>query len=114
MTTQKHVLNKKRKSFTINDVYRDPDDNQVIEMALAGYTKDIIKIEVNSNQITISSDGIRSDRESNIARRGFLKTFIDYNDELDLAKAKATFEHGLLTIVVSPKKSTRSTTIAIQ
>ena len=57
----------KRKSFPITDVYRDDNDNQVIEMALAGYNKDLIKIEVRSNQITISSAGADSKRESNIA-----------------------------------------------
>ena len=104
----------KRKSFPITDVYRDDDDNQVIEMALAGYNKDLIKIEVRSNQITISSAGVDSKRESNIARRGFLKTFIDYNNEMDLSNAKATFIQGLLRIVVSPKASAKCTSITIQ
>ena len=103
----------KRKSFPITDVYRDDNDNQVIEMALAGYDKDLIKIEVRSNQITISSAGVESKRESNIARRGFLKTFIDYNNEMDLANAKATFVQGLLRIIVSPKTSTKCTSIPI-
>lgn len=103
----------KRKSFPITDVYRDDNDNQVIEMALAGYNKDLIKIEVRSNQITISSAGAESKRESNIARRGFLKTFIDYNNEMDLANAKATFVQGLLRIIVSPKTSAKCTSIPI-
>ena len=103
----------KRKSFPITDVYRDEKDNQVIEMALAGYNKDLIKIEVRSNQITISSAGAESKRESNIARRGFLKTFIDYNNEMDLSNAKATFVQGLLKITISPKASAKCTTIAI-
>ncbi len=103
----------KRKSFPITDVYRDDDDNQVIEMALAGYNKDLIKIEVRSNQITISSAGVDSKRESNIARRGFLKTFIDYNNEMDLSNAKATFVQGLLRVIVSPKTSAKCTTISI-
>ena len=104
----------KRKSFPITDVYRDDNDNQVIEMALAGYNKDLIKIEVRSNQITISSAGVDSKRESNIARRGFLKTFIDYNNEMDLSNAKATFVQGLLRIVVSPKTSAKCTSIPIK
>jgi len=103
----------KRKSFPITDVYRDDNDNQVIEMALAGYNKDLIKIEVRSNQITISSAGADSKRESNIARRGFLKTFIDYNNEMDLSNAKATFVQGLLRVIVSPKTSAKCTTISI-
>ena len=103
----------KRKSFPITDVYRDDNDNQVIEMALAGYDKDLIKIEVRSNQITISSAGVESKRESNIARRGFLKTFIDYNNEMDLANAKATFVQGLLRIIISPKASAKCTSIPI-
>ena len=104
----------KRKSFPITDVYRDDNDNQVIEMALAGYNKDLIKIEVRSNQITISSAGVESKRESNIARRGFLKTFIDYNNEMDLSNAKATFVQGLLRVVISPKTSANCTSIPIE
>ena len=104
----------KRKSFPITDVYRDDNDNQVIEMALAGYNKDLIKIEVRSNQITISSAGAESKRESNIARRGFLKTFIDYNNEMDLSNAKATFVQGLLKIVISPKPTYKQTLINIE
>jgi len=104
----------KRRSFPITDVYRDDNDNQVIEMALAGYNKDLIKIEVRSNQITISSAGAESKRESNIARRGFLKTFIDYNNEMDLSNAKATFVQGLLRVVVSPKTSAKCTSIPIE
>ena len=103
----------KRKSFPITDVYRDDNDNQVIEMALAGYDKDLIKIEVRSNQITISSAGVESKRESNIARRGFLKTFIDYNNEMELANAKATFVQGLLRIIISPKATAKCTSIPI-
>ena len=113
MTNQKHVLSKKRRSFPITDVYRDQNDNQIIEMALAGYSKELIEIQVQSNQITISSNGIATDRESNIARRGFQKTFIDYNNELELGKATASLSQCLLTITISPKESAKTTTIPI-
>tara|TARA_B100000282_G_scaffold292589_1_gene266560 strand:+ start:346 stop:741 length:396 start_codon:yes stop_codon:yes gene_type:complete len=104
----------KRKSFPITDVYLDKEGNQIIEMALAGYPKDSISIEVRSNQITISSTGIKIGRESNIARRAFQKTFIDYNTEMDLANAIAKFEHGLLKIVIKPKEGSKCTNIHIQ
>lgn len=104
----------KRKSFPITDVYRDDNDNQIIEMALAGYDKSLINIEVRSNQITISATGMESKRESNIARRGFQRTYIDYNNDMDLANAKATFEQGLLKIIISPKLSAKSTNINIE
>jgi len=104
----------KRKSFPITDVYRDEKDNQIIEMALAGYNKDLIKIDVRSNQISISAVGVESKRESNIAKRGFLKTFIDYNNEMDLANATASFIDGILKIVIAPKLGAKCTTIAIQ
>ena len=104
----------KRKSFPITDVYRDEKDNQIIEMALAGYNKDLIKIDVRSNQISISAVGVESKRESNIAKRGFLKTFIDYNNEMDLANATASFIDGILKIVIAPKVGAKCTTIAIQ
>ena len=104
----------KRKSFPITDVYRDENGDQIIEMALAGYDKNLISIEVRSNQITISARGMESKRESNIARRGFQKTYIDYNNDMDLANAKATFQQGLLKIVISPKLGAKCTKINIE
>ena len=104
----------KRKSFPLTDLYRDKHGNQIIEMALAGYTKDSISIQVNSNQITISSGGIKTERESSIARRAFTKTFIDYNNEMDLANCVAAFEQGLLKITITPVNGTKTTNIKIQ
>jgi HSP20 family molecular chaperone IbpA len=103
----------KRKSFPLTDLYRDEKGNQVIEMALAGYNKDLIKIEVRSNQITISATGSKTNRDSNIARRSFLKTFIDYNGEMNLSGAKASFKQGLLKVIIAPKISAKCTTIEI-
>ena len=39
--------------YPLTDVYRDGDDNQVIEMALAGFNKDDLEIEVKENTISI-------------------------------------------------------------
>ena len=103
----------KRKSFPITDLYCDKEGNQIIEMALAGYNKDLIKIEVRSNQMTISATGSKTNRDSNIARRSFLKTFIDYNGEMNLSGAKASFEQGLLKVIIAPKISAKCTTIEI-
>ena len=114
MSDPSKLLNKNKKTFPITDLYRDKDDNQIIEMAIAGYNKESIKIETESNQIVISSNGVKSERVGNIARRGFQKTFVDYNNELDLSGATASLEHGLLIIKIKPKVTSKSTSIPIK
>ena len=101
------VVQQSTNGYPVTDIYTDDNHNQVIEMALAGFRKEDIKVETQSNQITISSEGVEAlvnGRKSRIARRGFEKTFVDYNNELELSDSKVTFEHGLLKIEISMKQ----------
>jgi len=95
------AIRKSTEGFPVTDMYRDEDGNQVIEMALAGFAKENLQVEVKDKNITIrcvaqeSEDGETSRR---IARRSFEKTFVDYDNKLDLASANVKFENGLLSI----------------
>ena len=90
--------------YPLTDVYRDQEENQIIEMALAGFSKEDLEIEVKENKISISHQTEPwkgEDRPARrIARRSFTKTFVDYDNSLDLSKTQASFENGLLTIVI--------------
>ena len=98
------LVKRSTEGYPVTDIYRDGDSNQVIELALAGFRRDDLSIEIKENQITVSaakhSDEVKSNRR--IARRSFKKTFVDYSNKLNLAASRAAFEDGLLTITVPP------------
>ena len=104
--------------YPLTDVYRDQDENQIIEMALAGFSKDDLEIEVKENKISICHEAQPWEGDDRpprrIARRSFTKTFVDYNNTLDLAKAKATFENGLLTILIPQIEEKQAVQIEIK
>ena len=43
--------------YPLTDIYKEEDGSQVIEMALAGFSKEDILINTEANKITISADG---------------------------------------------------------
>ena len=103
--------------YPVTDLYRDDDGNSVIECALAGFDKDQLTIEVKEGRITINADQGGDDSEEatrRIARRSFTRSFVDHSNKLDLEKAKASFENGLLRITVPPVPEVQSTIIAIK
>ena len=104
--------------YPLTDVYRDQDDNQIIEMALAGFSKDDLEIEVKENKISISHQAEPwkgEDRPTRrIARRSCSKTFVDYNNTLDLSKAQASFDNGLLVIKIPQIEEKQAVQIKIK
>jgi len=100
-------IDKTTQGYPLTDIYKDEDGNQIIEMALAGFTKDDISIQCGPNKTLIISserlDGVESDHVSRrIARRRFKKSFVDYYNQLDFGKSTATFENGLLRVQIPP------------
>ena len=103
--------------YPLTDVYRDGDDNQVIEMALAGFNKDDLDIEVKENTISIRHETETKPDERpprRIARRSFTKTFVDYNNTLNLSKSEASFENGLLVIKIPQRSEKNAVQIKIK
>lgn len=100
--------------YPITDIFKNDDGAQVIQMALAGFSRDRLKIETDQNRITVSSDnggetecedlksklGKGLTRASRIARRSFSKTFVDHQNQLDMTNVTAEFVDGLLTITI--------------
>ena len=114
---QRNMIKQSTSGYPITDIYKDDAGNQVVDMALAGFTKQDINIEVEENKISIShsaepwSGGERQPRR--IAKRSFDRTFVDYNNRFELSKSTATFENGLLRITIPLKDAAKAHRIEI-
>lgn len=110
------VIRRSTEGYPLTDIYSTEDGSQVVEMALAGFSRDDLKIEVKDNSITISceksSEGDGSSRR--IARRSFSKSFVDYDNKLDLKSTSASFRDGLLKLSIPPVEEAKPTTITIE
>ena len=76
------------------DIVKSGEETYCIEMALAGFTKDEIKVEVKENNLTIEGDlNGRHDNSDyvhkGIARRAFQRKFI-LNDTIEVEGAELT------------------------
>ena len=103
--------------YPLTDIYKEEDGCQVIEMALAGFSKEDILINTEANKITISSKGSGDQRLENtrkIAKRRFKKDFVDYHNTLDFGNSNATFENGLLRIQIPLREEVKPRQITIK
>lgn len=109
------MVKRSTEGYPLTDLYKDEEENQVIEVALAGFSKDELNIEVKDNSITISCESGGADvQQRRIARRSFTRSFVDYDHQLDMRKSNASFENGLLKIVIPPTEEAKPTVINIQ
>jgi len=103
--------------YPVTDIFKNDENCQVIQMALAGFTKDDLNIEVDKNRITISSEK-KEEKSSGvsrrIAKRAFSKTFVDHQGELNLLSADAKFVDGLLTIIIPQFEASKTQLIKIK
>ncbi len=102
--------------YPVADIYTNDDGKTVMEFALAGFSRSELSVEVKqeSRSITVSANSDSSTEAGRrIARRSFSKTFVNYNDDLDLSSAEAHFENGLLSIVVPRRPETQPLQIKI-
>ena len=108
------IVKQSTEGYPLTDLYKDEEENQIIEVALAGFTRDDLNIEVKDNSITIScNSGTGGAKNRRIARRSFTRSFIDYDHQLDMRNADASFENGLLRVTIPPTAESKSTTITI-
>ncbi len=97
-------LQKSTQGYPVADIYRDEDGSTVLEFALAGFKKEelTVNVEADKRSITVAAktSGESEDTNRRIARRSFQKTYVNYDNNLDLNSTSANFENGLLTICV--------------
>ena len=112
-----HHLKRTTSGYPVADIYTLEDGSTAMEFALAGFNKDELTIDVKPEKrsITIAANS-SSETEGNrrIARRSFTKTYVNYDDNLDVAKTFAKFENGLLTVTVPTRPEIEPLKIEIQ
>ncbi len=103
--------------YPVADICRDDDGSTVLEFALAGFKREELNIDVQPDKRTITITGTASDentKRSRIARRNFSRTYVNYDDNLELSGAKASFEDGLLSVRVPPRPEAKPLSIDIE
>ena len=103
--------------YPVADIYRDDDGSTVLEFALAGFKKKELAIDIQPDKrsITISGKaGEENSKRQRIARRNFTRTYVNYDNNLDLSNAKAQFENGLLTVRVPQRQEMKPLSINIK
>ena len=112
-------IKRSTQGYPVADIYNADDGSTIMEFALAGFAKEDLSIEVKPEKrsITVSAaTGIDEESANNrrIARRNFQKTYINYDDNLDLSNLSAAFENGLLTVTVPKRPEVQPLTIDIE
>lgn len=103
--------------YPVADIYRDDDGSTVLEFALAGFKKKELAIDIQPDRRSITITGQvdeNNEKRQRIARRNFTRTYVNYDDNLDLTEAKASFENGLLTVKVPQRPEMRPVSIDIK
>jgi HSP20 family protein len=112
-----NYLRQSTQGYPVVDIYRDEAGSTIMEFALAGFSKEELSVDilpekrcitVAANSNSQASDGRR------IARRSFQKTFVNYDNNLNLGSASAKFENGLLTITVPQRPEAKPISIDIK
>ena len=105
--------------YPVADIYRNDDGATTMEFALAGFSRDEISIEVKPEKRSITVSATTNTTEEatavsrRIARRDFTKTYVNYDDNLDLSSSTAKYENGLLTVTVPKRPDVQPVSIAI-
>ena len=102
--------------YPVADIYRDDDGSTVLEFALAGFKKKELAIDIQPDKRSITITGKANEEKTKrqrIARRNFTRTYVNYDDNLDLSSAKASFVDGLLTVRVPQRPQVKPVSINI-
>ena len=112
------LMQRTTQGYPVADIYLEDNGDTVMEFALAGFDRKDLSIEIKpeKNSITVSANAAQDDQESNsrrIARRSFTKTYVNYDNNLDLGSTTAQYENGLLRLVVPTRPEAKPLTIKI-
>lgn len=110
-------LKQSTQGYPVADIYSDDSGNTVMEFALAGFSKDELNIDIlpDKRSITVSAENNADDgpAQRRIARRSFTKTYVNYDNNLDLSNTSARFENGLLTVTVPQRAEMQPVSVSI-
>jgi HSP20 family molecular chaperone IbpA len=113
------LLNRTTQGYPVVDIYREDNGDTVLDFALAGFSKDDLSVEIKPEKNTITVSAIHSaspetSSDRRIARRSFDKTYVNYDNNLDLGATSAEFENGLLRLVVPTKEEKKPLRVTIK
>ena len=99
------LMQKTTQGYPVADIFREENGDTVLEFALAGFRKEDLTVEIKPETKSITvigeiDDVNRRPGRTRVARRSFTKTYVNYDNNLDLNKISASFENGLLRLVV--------------
>ena len=110
-------LKQTTQGYPVADIFRDDNGNTVLEFALAGFKREELTIDIRPDKRSITvaanSDVEDGDNSRRIARRSFTKTYVNYDNNLDLSATEAAYADGLLTVTVPQRAEVQPVQIAI-
>lgn len=113
------LMQKTTQGYPVADIYREENGDTVMEFALAGFSREDLSVEIKpenkSITVSASSENITArERQRRVARRNFSKTYINYDNNLDLNATTAEFENGLLRLVVPQRPEVKPLKLTIK
>jgi HSP20 family molecular chaperone IbpA len=112
------LMNRTTQGYPVADIYRNEEGETVMEFALAGFDRENLHVEVfpdkRSIEVSADSHGDEENTSRRIARRTFHKSYVNYDNNLDLDAMSATFKNGLLRLVVPPRPELKPLAIEIK
>jgi len=115
------LMNRTTQGYPVADIYKDKAGTTIMEFALAGFEKENLHVNIipDKREIHISADSHGDEESDNfkarrIARRAFHKTFVNYDSNLDLTSAEASYENGLLKINIPAKPEAKALSVKIK
>ena len=111
------LMNRTTQGYPVADMYQNDVGDTIMEFALAGFTKEDLNVEIKPEKNTITVSANRSDGGDNkrrIARRSFTKTYVNYDNNLNLSNTTAEFNNGLLTLVLPRKDEVKPLNVKIK
>ena len=113
------LLKQTTQGYPVADIYRNENGDTILEFALAGFSKEELAIDIKPEKRSITVRATSNIEESEsinrrIARRSFEKTYVNYDNNLDLSAITADFKNGLLTIIVPARIESRPISIKIK
>jgi len=115
------LTNRTTQGYPVADIYQGEGGETVVEFALAGFRKENLHVEIypDKRSIHVSADS-HGDEDSvdfnsrRIARRAFHKTYVNYDNNLDLSATTAEYENGLLRLVIPHMEEARPLSVEIK
>ena len=90
------------------------EDKHYIYFALAGYSKEQLKIISDSLSLTVSADKKEDSIKTGFAARAFRRVFTDPSGTWDFTKVSAKYENGMLELAIPKKEALKQVVVNIQ